>query len=193
MAEQRDRGVPPPPLNVQPLGLLSFLQIKNGGQNPQRLVSDLLPTWDLQKHYQVTNADNFQPAAVVYDPTLGSNNILLSAVEYWRYAVSFGLRYFPLAAADSYSGQLLLHRPGDNYTDVPIVDQPQIFVNSATSITYANFFLFPASAGLESRWMQFPPMWIPPGFNVVARTLSGVNTGPTATLRAVGRIVNYRS
>lgn len=34
-----------------PAGILGFLGIKNGGQYPQRLTADLVPTWDLSALY----------------------------------------------------------------------------------------------------------------------------------------------
>jgi len=39
------------PINRQPVGLLGFLGIKNGGRNPQTLGEVLVPQWDLSELY----------------------------------------------------------------------------------------------------------------------------------------------
>jgi len=49
----------PPPINRLPAGLLSFLGIKNGGQYPQHLATDLLPVWNL--------ADLYLNSSPIYD------------------------------------------------------------------------------------------------------------------------------
>lgn len=49
-------GLKGAPLNLQPIGLLGFLGIKNGGEYPQELVNVLSPTWDLMRHYTALNS-----------------------------------------------------------------------------------------------------------------------------------------
>jgi len=49
-------GYAPPPINRLPLGLLSFLGIKNGGRNPQFLGEQLSPTFDLVAWYLQSNS-----------------------------------------------------------------------------------------------------------------------------------------
>lgn len=46
----------PPPLNLQPAGLLDFLGIKNGGRYPQHLSTDLVPTLELLRWYVAANS-----------------------------------------------------------------------------------------------------------------------------------------
>lgn len=46
----------PPPINKLPLGLLSFLGIKNGGQYPQHLQADLGASFELLDWYLQTNS-----------------------------------------------------------------------------------------------------------------------------------------
>lgn len=41
----------PPPINAQPLGILGFLGIKNGGRFPQHFGDNLQPVWDLSQLY----------------------------------------------------------------------------------------------------------------------------------------------
>lgn len=40
-----------------PQGILGFLGIKNGGQYPQKLTADLVPTWDMSQLYLNNYAD----------------------------------------------------------------------------------------------------------------------------------------
>jgi len=51
--------LPPPPLNVQPLGLLDAFSIKNGGEYPQHLSAQLQPVLDLVKWYDETNGVDY--------------------------------------------------------------------------------------------------------------------------------------
>lgn len=43
-----------------PQGLLAFLGIKNGGQYPQQLLTNLAPVLDLYQHYQYVNSEAYQ-------------------------------------------------------------------------------------------------------------------------------------
>lgn len=52
--------IPVTPINKLPWGLLTFLGIKNGGQNPTALGDLLVPVWDTQKIYAETNAESLQ-------------------------------------------------------------------------------------------------------------------------------------
>lgn len=53
-------GVPPPPVNRIPNGLLDFLGIKSGGRNPDALSSGLAATLDLLQWYAYTASEDFQ-------------------------------------------------------------------------------------------------------------------------------------
>jgi len=49
------RSWPPPPLTARPEGLLSSLGIQSGGQYPQHLLADLVPTYELGAWYREYN------------------------------------------------------------------------------------------------------------------------------------------
>jgi len=55
------RNWPPPPLTARPEGVLSSLGIQSGGQYPQHLLSDLVPTYELGPWYREYNG-TFQTA-----------------------------------------------------------------------------------------------------------------------------------
>ena len=79
------------PLQIWPKGLLGFLQLKNGGEFPQRLASEaLLPTLELAKWYLETNQeviDNTELGGVA-SPALAAGNtsfggLVVPAKEFW--------------------------------------------------------------------------------------------------------------
>jgi len=57
-----------PPLNRQPLGLLGFFELKNGGRMPEDLVPTLQPTLDLYEHYGNTNSVEISAQTLTLTP-----------------------------------------------------------------------------------------------------------------------------
>lgn len=71
--------LPPPPLNIQPRGLLDFFGIKNGGRFPQQLTPDLIPVVDLLTWYGMTNSIAFESQLVTINAsTPGTNHPITS-------------------------------------------------------------------------------------------------------------------
>lgn len=74
------RGLPPPPINTPIRGLLDFYGIKNGGNNPRTLGTDIFPTMELARWYMEGSAEVFtfsRPAVIA--ATGGPNLVAINA------------------------------------------------------------------------------------------------------------------
>lgn len=73
--------LPPPPLNIQPRGMLDFFGIKNGGRFPQSLPEFLSPTLDLLHWYVASEIVTYQlNATPLVNADQGFNVNWISAV-----------------------------------------------------------------------------------------------------------------
>lgn len=174
-----------PPLNIQPQGLLDFLQLKNGGRNPQYFGEEIVPTWDLARHYLETNA--IEGGANV--PIASGNNALVQVeppADFWRYNVNASLIWQPLNAADAFNGQFVILRPSDGRT---YIAQPnQAWAGSGPGCIVQA----PADAALTVREFGFSDFWVPPGFGVALRQWNATSTGGLASFVFRHRKVHFR-
>lgn len=109
----------PPPLNVQPIGLLNFLGIKSGGRYPMTLDGTLLPTLELFEHYVAANSEEYFATPAAFGTTAaggveftstgpsdiiaGAGALTVPTSEYW-YVQYMALRMnFNAAAGESAS------------------------------------------------------------------------------------------
>lgn len=187
MAEQRDQGLPPPPLNLQPQGLLSFLQIKNGGQNPQRLVTDLVPTWDLSRHYLETNALVVETTGIAVATADNTFVQFLAAQNYWRYINWLSWAHIPANALDQFTGWPSMLFPTSS-NPIWLNFQP------ASAVQAVNAWFAPTSAVLRAiSGALAQPLWLPPGFRLGMWQYNAVSTGGLATLRFQSSISEFRA
>lgn len=187
MAEQRDRALPPPPLNRQPLGLLDFLQIKNGGQYPQRLVTDLVPTWDLRDHYLQVNAVLLEQTGIAIASGNNTYNVISAAVNYWRYCNYFRWSVVPANALDAYNGWPAIVAP------VSLNAYMLPFEPCGTMET-ANYWIQPANATLRPVGGNTrDPFWVPPGYALALYQFNAVSTGGLSSIRALTSLTEFRS
>ena len=182
-------AISPPPLNIQPQGLLDWFQIKNGGQNPQYLSNQLQPTYDLVDWYFSTNAEYAPPAAVVY--ATGTNVVLslIPSVNKWRFCVSFSLAYVPAAAADQLYGQFILVNTTTNVGELIFPSQQN---GNVGGVSFPGSFNFGASGALPRFRAGCSNFWIPPGLAVMALQAEGTNTLGNATMSVSSRICNLQ-
>lgn len=181
--------LPPPPLNLQPEGLLDFFQIKNGGEYPQTLANYLMPTIEMRAHYEATNSQKSGPTPIAFATATNTLISLIPAVNFWRRCVSLSLAWVPAAAGDQFQGQLLLVNTITNAAELPFPMQPVTLASGVVS--YPAAFNFAASAGLQ-RWQAgFSDFWIPPGLAVMMLEVAGTNAG-AAVINLQHRLANYR-
>lgn len=191
----------PPPLNVQPLGLLDAFQIKNGGQYPQELDTRLGVNIDLGQWYAETNAQNYRlttsplPATVPYQVSswtasfpvglpLSLGFITVPETEVWQ-VTDYGIEWFFGAAA----GSSLVSPP----TLCSVVNPAGTFI-ARPMPTFAYGALASAASGLvggaavltRMTYLQpgEQPGWIMPGFTFAA--------GANCTFRACIRFRKLR-
>lgn len=69
-----------PVINRQPLGILDFLGIKNGGEYPHALSEDLLATWDMSRFYLDNAATQTRTTGTLNNATRGTTISVGSAV-----------------------------------------------------------------------------------------------------------------
>jgi hypothetical protein len=84
------------PIQVQPLGLLSFLQIKNGGAYPSFLTRELVAQIDLEQWYLEMNSEHLgeSPLALAAVGSTGSTVLIVPNGEFWcvhEFSISIGL------------------------------------------------------------------------------------------------------
>lgn len=81
------------PLQIFPQGLLGLLQLKNGGEMPQRLGSnELLPVMDLRRWYLETNAEIISNNPIVVGAAAGNvsfGSMVVPAREWWHVSAFF--------------------------------------------------------------------------------------------------------
>lgn len=178
----------PPPLNIQPQGLLDWFQIKNGGQNPQYLSNQLQPTFDLVQWYFATNAVETPSFAVPYVTANNTVVSLLPAVNKWRYCISMSLAFTPAVAADALMGQVKLLNSATLQTSSLFPLQQAV---PCGPVQYDAGFNFAASFALQ-RWTKgFGNFWIPPGLDVCMVQVIGTNGG-AAVLDVHSRMCNLQ-
>lgn len=181
-----DRIDHPPPLNIQPTGLLSFLQIKNGGRYPQWLGEQLVPTWDLAKHYEATNAQYITSA--VANQAAGAQNYLIDpASNYWRHVLWTSVLWTGLNAADLIQADFCIGDPtaGTYHVCEPV--KPMAVDNAG----YHRVYGLVGAAVMQIR-SAAKDIWIPPGWTLNLLQYSGVITG-VPTLQFGRAIVDYRA
>lgn len=86
MPEQRRQA---PPINIPPLGLLDFLNLKSGGQNPTMLSGQLQGVWDIQTLYEQGPRERVTgTTTVVVPPVIGVQAIdakfTVPQTEFWH-------------------------------------------------------------------------------------------------------------
>lgn len=178
----------PPPLNIQPTGLLDFLQIKNGGQYPQHLGTTLAPAWDLRQHYEYVNASVQPPTGGFVLPATGSNQFmpLFGALPTWRYFCSISLEYVPLNALDSINGQWIMQNiNGERETLYPLGNQGTTRPDTLSAIA--------AGAGLPRIMFGRTDFWLPPNWDLGIFFQDLINTGGANEFAVAARLVSYRA
>ncbi len=178
-----------PPLGAQPKGLLDVLRIANGGAYPQVLTPQLLPVMDLWEHYFATEALYVAPVNLVW--VTGTNTLvqIFPGVQNWRYIVGLSLAWVPAAAADLFTGQLVIVDPS-NSGQVPFPAQaPRVSTGGSSR---AGSVLFPADASLPRLFDGWSGMWLPPGYALSLMQTNGINTAGGAAINASMRFVELR-
>lgn len=110
----------PAPLNKQPLGMLGFLGIKNGGENPVELTRDLRGVWDLSPLYLLGD----EQVGSVTTVGIGAGPIQFgpSAASPRRgpmYVWNYGVRMDATGAGDAVDIQLgTIHNPTGTFVPV---------------------------------------------------------------------------
>jgi len=181
-----------PPLNVQPQGLLSFLQVKSGGRYPQALGETLAPTWDLSDHYLQTNGEITLGAAAVI--TAGfNNNVILAAENFWRYFNWLTVHFILVNAADFAVGDLIA-RPQSAGNTVPgfVLPGPNSFQVTATTRQRRSYAVQGNAVANITTQITCPRFWLPPGFRLenIQENAANASTSSVGFSRSV---VNLRA
>lgn len=181
-----DRLEQPPPLNVQPTGLLSFLQIKNGGRYPQYLRDELLPVWDLARHYEACNAET-RPLGAADLQVAGVTTYLISTTtNTWRHVLWVGCTWTGNNAADLIQGDFCIREPV-TLQSFAVPNQRPFAVDAGG---YHRVYGIAGAGATVVRANAFD-FWIPPGWDLVLAQNSGVITG-APTLWFGRSIVEYK-
>jgi len=159
-----------PPLGAQPAGLLDLLRIRNGGQYPQRLDQNLVPTVELLDHYMQTNALlRTIPAPLVFTTLPADVATILDAESYWRRINWIGLEVSILGVAtDSVRGQICMAQPGPvlTYVPLPIMSAPSIMQHASGYWQGQHFAVIGKAAGPVKANVTVGPVWLPPGWDI---------------------------
>jgi len=117
--------VEPAPLNRQPLGLLGFMGIKNGGENPRTLANVLQPVIDLTSLYTI-------PASVIGS---SSSTFTATGLTLWGPALQTDPDVWVIHNASIYVDA---STAGDSVTfNIGIVDTLNTFVPITPMLTVA--------------------------------------------------------
>ncbi len=176
-----------PPLNVQPIGLLDFFQLKNGGQYPQTLGTVLAPTYDLRDHYlQVNAAISDVPRALAT-----ADNAFVSfdtPQTWWRYINFFAWTWTPANALDAWSGWPVL-RPIDDTTQFVLLP----FLPSSGGNNTNRFFCTAGAVLRRVVGRTTEPFFVPPGYEIGLLQFDGVSTAGAATMKSRISGLNFRA
>jgi hypothetical protein len=180
-------SLPAPPIQVQPLGLLDFFQLKNGGEYPQTLGDVLSPTWDLRDHYLQTNAVISELTTIAL--ATGDNQWVqfFAGSPSWRWFNWMQWNVTPLNAADTMQGWPAIRFPN--------AGQPAVvpWIGQGTSGGNSMWFQA-ASAVLRTVYgSTLGGFWVPPNFEVGFIQFAAVSTGGLATMRRSASVVTFRS
>lgn len=177
----------PPPLNLQPTGLLDFLQIKNGGRYPQYLRDDLQPVWDLRDHYEQVNSRLITNDAVDAQVAGAATYLIEDTANFWRRALWVSVHWNGNNAADQIEADICIGDPisGTNH----VVECVKHFATDVLSY-HSSYSI--AAAGVNEARNTAKPFWIPPGWTVNLVQYVGVITG-APNLQFARSIVDYRA
>lgn len=178
-------SLPFPPLNVMPEGLLGFLQLKNGGRNPQHLGVDLAPVLDLLAWYQNTNSQEVQLLADTINVSTPSGFLP------WTGTVPS----IPNWPAGSYDNEYLLILEYEVSWSLPVSGDTADFAPAASIAesnlalpTYLSGYTTGSSVARAGSRALARPFWLKPGGNLNLRTF-GVVTAAGGI--AVGGRIRY--
>lgn len=181
--------LPPPPLNVQPAGLLDFFQVKNGGEYPQILGTVLQPVLEMREHYFQTNGEYSDITGTAVATGDNSRVILSAAGNFWRYFNYLSWEFVPLNALDAFIGWPALFSP--NAQNARMLPFTPVSQDTASVRSYwrapADATLRPVAGCVDGGF------WVPPGFGVGLWQFAAVSTGGLATFRHQRSIVAFRS
>lgn len=141
----------PANLNRQPVGLLEFFAIKNGGEYPQQLSTTLQPTLDLEELYEATRIDAFMSpfqAHVVGLTQWGPTGAVSGAPAVFHYRKAFAvLNCSPVGAAGSLAIGFV-EPAGGNFCPLT----PTVYANQAVA------------SSAHSQTVFFEDFWLPQGY-----------------------------
>lgn len=165
-------------INIQPQGLLGFLQAKNGGRYPQVLADFVQGTWDLRDNYEQTNPVVDRSALPAY--ANGANEFIrfLGDSEQWLYVIRMSWVWVPANAADTFVGYPAIFDDGGSTT----------FVEALHPVYELNYPA--ATADLGQRIGAIGGFWLPPGWEVGIWKTRAVSAGAAAFSKTV-RFVAY--
>lgn len=192
-------ALPRPPINIVPAALLSLFEIKSGGQAPQNLSAELIPTLDLQYQYLVARAVAYisQDHSIVANtasqtidwtgatPTLPveAGAVVVPFDEYW-WVVDGSLRWLftGTGAGAEVDAQFVWRNPTTNNMNMML---PTTLQGSTTSRAALN------TSG--SRSIAQGPTLIPPGSTLGMRLHLAIVAAGAITLQTTLRIVRLKA
>lgn len=115
------------PIQLQPRGLLAFLQLKNQGRNPANLVDSIQPTFDILDWYQQANDRYvFAQGQEVGLSTTGSVQ-MDTAFDQDVWLLEYTVRAQPTPGAGEFRA-LCAYQPGNNSgVEIALGDSPSVF------------------------------------------------------------------
>lgn len=174
-----------PPLNVQPQGLLGFLQTKTGGKYPQTLNEDFVqPTWDLARHYVETNAEF--AVDIVLNEVAGSQlySTILVAQPYWQYINWWGVTWQGTNAGDSCVADLIIYEPQQGRVLSIGTPRGSYFLNAGATAARAYDII---GEGTEPVLARAEGIWLPPQWGLGIRQTRGTVVGAPQFFCCVSR------
>ena len=192
-------ALPRPPLNIVPAALLSLFEIKSGGQAPQHLNAELVPTIDLLYQYLVARAVAHisQDAPLVANtasqtvdwtgatpvlPVVGGA-VVVPDDEYW-WIVDGSLRWlFTATAGLEFDGQFVWRNPTTNNMNNMLPTTLQGFTTSLAA--YARSGSRSIAAG--------NPTLIPPGSTLGMRVHGATVPAGSVTFQTTLRLVRLKA
>jgi len=181
---------PRAPLNVQPTGLLAFLDIKNAGQYPQSLGTDLVPTYELAEHYLQVNGRLVYPASVAL--ASGTNQLynIDTPVENWRYYNWAAGTWDGNNVADFIVGGLVMYEP--NTGRVRMLGPYPSTIDNAAGLSHRAFPLV-AEGDVYRGFVQAEKFYLPPSWGLALYQASGTSTAGLAVFNPMLSRIDLRA
>lgn len=179
-------ALPQPPLNAIPEGLLSLLGIKNGGQNPQFLTANLVPTVPLTDWYLETRATVELAEAEVFDG-IAEGSVLLTVpqTEWWYVMDVTGLATTNVAGLDNPAYWSL----GLSY----VASNTAIRIAALPQGVHGAIALDPPSLGISGALCSSRPFWAQPGSRLGLNYKAEVDGTGSIVLSTRARVVRLRA